>query len=73
LSLASKRSLELQGGFYSTEDAARFIAQAHAFDAVKLRRWDDAAKVPGRPTPGLEHFARVLEICQRSPNAYASL
>jgi phosphonate degradation associated HDIG domain protein len=66
LSFASKRSLERQGGPYTVDEAAKFIAKAHARDAVKLRRWDDAAKVPGRPTPGLAHFARVLEICQSS-------
>jgi phosphonate degradation associated HDIG domain protein len=62
LSFASKRSLELQGGVYTAEEATSFIGQAHAFDAVNLRRWDDAAKIPGRATPDLAHFARLLAI-----------
>src|SRR4051812_25092647 len=56
LSVDSKRSLELQGGTYSVADAAKFIAQRHAEHAVKLRRWDDLAKVAGKRTPDLAHF-----------------
>jgi predicted HD phosphohydrolase len=44
LSADSKRSLQLQGGIFSAEEAARFIAQPGAEDAVKLRLWDDLAK-----------------------------
>ena len=33
-----------------------FIAQPGAADAVRLRRWDDMAKVAGLATPSLEHF-----------------
>jgi phosphonate degradation associated HDIG domain protein len=69
LSFASQRSLELQGGIYSPGDAERFIAQPHAPAAVKLRRWDDHAKVPGLATPDLAHFAAILERCQRSASA----
>ena len=56
LSEDSKRSLELQGGVFSPEEAERFIRQPFAADAVQVRLWDDAAKVPGLPTPGLAHF-----------------
>ncbi len=61
LSPASRRSLELQGGPFSAEDAAGFIAQPFAADAVALRRWDDLAKSPTRSTPGWQHFRPVLE------------
>ena len=30
--------------------------QPHAPDAVRLRRWDDLAKVAGKLTPGLAHY-----------------
>jgi phosphonate degradation associated HDIG domain protein len=65
LSADSKRSLVLQGGVYSPADAAAFIAQPHAEDAVRLRLWDDLAKVPGAPTPPLAHFIAALEAAQR--------
>jgi phosphonate degradation associated HDIG domain protein len=65
LSEDSQRSLELQGGIFSAAEAAHFIAQPFAGDAVRLRRWDDFAKVAGRPTPDLEHF---LEIVARVVN-----
>lgn len=64
LSFASKRSLELQGGAYTPEQAQNFISLAGAADAVSLRRWDDLAKVPGLQTAGLDHFAGIMAQCQ---------
>lgn len=61
LSFGSVRSLELQGGPFTAKDAARFIDQPHAVEAVRLRRWDEAAKVPGKSTPSLVHFRRYVE------------
>jgi phosphonate degradation associated HDIG domain protein len=60
LSPASKRSLELQGGAFTPEEAARFVAQPFAYDAVSLRRWDDSAKSPTTSTPGWSHYRRIL-------------
>jgi predicted HD phosphohydrolase len=31
---------------------------------MKLRRWDDAAKVQGKPTPGLAHYLAIAERCR---------
>lgn len=64
LSAASRRSLELQGGIYTLEQAETFIAQPGAHDAVSLRRWDDGAKVPGLATPGLDHYADIMRACR---------
>lgn len=61
LSPASQRSLELQGGIFSAAAATAFIQQPHAPEAVKLRWWDDMAKVPGQETPDLEHFVPLLQ------------
>jgi phosphonate degradation associated HDIG domain protein len=61
LSPASQRSLELQGGAFSAEEAAAFIAQPFAADAVALRRWDDLAKDPAARPPGWAHYVAVLE------------
>ncbi|HEV2299925.1 MAG TPA: HD domain-containing protein, partial [Stellaceae bacterium] len=48
LSPASVRSLALQGGPMPAEEAARFLALPHAEAAIRVRQWDDAAKVPDR-------------------------
>jgi [1-hydroxy-2-(trimethylamino)ethyl]phosphonate dioxygenase len=61
LSAGSVRSLELQGGPFPTELAAAFIALPYAADAVRLRRWDERAKVPRKPTPDLAHFRRQVQ------------
>ena len=66
LSADSKRSLVLQGGVYSGDEASRFIGQPHAEDAVKIRLWDDLAKVAGAVTPPLAHFVPALEAAQRA-------
>ena len=46
LSADSRRSLALQGGPMSAAEAAAFLGQSHAQDALRLRAWDDAAKDP---------------------------
>jgi phosphonate degradation associated HDIG domain protein len=56
LSPASVLSLQLQGGPMSDEEAKEFEANPFANDAVRLRRWDDIAKVVGMDVPGLEHY-----------------
>lgn len=47
LSPASVKSLRVQGGPMSDAEVARFAEHPWAGDALRLRRWDDAAKVPG--------------------------
>ena len=66
LDAGPKRSLVLQGGIYSDEEAAAFIARPYAADAVNVRLWDDLAKVSGAPTPPLAHFITLLEAAQRA-------
>ena len=61
LSPASKTSLELQGGIFSSREAKEFISQSYADDAVKLRMWDDLAKVKGLKTPDVEYFMPAME------------
>jgi phosphonate degradation associated HDIG domain protein len=71
LSPASKHSLELQGGSFDTIAADRFLARAFSWDAIRLRRWDDLAKVPGRATltlRGIEPVLRSLEHRQAEPS-----
>ncbi len=61
LSPASKTSLELQGGIFSPAEAKEFISQPYSSDAVKLRIWDDLAKMKGLRTSNLEYFIPVVE------------
>ena len=63
LSDDSKRSLKLQGGIFSSEQAAAFIAQPGAEGAVRLRIWDDLAKVDGQATPPLAHYLSIARRC----------
>ncbi|QHE83523.1 phosphonate degradation HD-domain oxygenase [Hydrogenophaga sp. BPS33] len=61
LSPASKASLEQQGGIFTAEQGEAFARLPHALSAMRLRRYDDLAKVPDEPVPGLAHFRRHLE------------
>ena len=61
LSPASVLSLKLQGGAFTPEQARRFEAAPGSAEAIRLRRWDDAAKVPGLKTPPLEAWWPTLE------------
>jgi len=63
LSDDSKRSLALQGGVFGAEQAAAFIAQPGARDAVMLRQWDDLAKQAELRTPSLAHFMARAARC----------
>jgi phosphonate degradation associated HDIG domain protein len=56
LSRGSKTSLAVQGGPFDAMQARAYIGQPHAEAAVRLRRYDDLAKVRGRGTPGLDEF-----------------
>lgn len=56
LSADSRRSLELQGGVFTAAEADRFIASPYAADAVRLRIWDDRAKIAGASTPPESHY-----------------
>jgi hypothetical protein len=59
LSPTSKHTLELQGGVFNSQEAQFFIAQPFAKEAVRLRRYDDLAKVPNAVTPTLSHFREI--------------
>lgn len=60
LSPASVKSLALQGGPFTGEESEAFERNLWHRDAVQLRRWDDAAKVPGLEVPPLEDYAALL-------------
>lgn len=60
LSRASQHSLALQGGALTDAEAVQFLADPYAHAAIRLRRWDDQAKVLGLATPELDHFRPLL-------------
>lgn len=61
LSPASIRTLAVQGGPYGEAQVRAFEARPYAQEAVRLRRYDDAAKVAGAITPDLDHYRPILE------------
>lgn len=65
LSPGSVRSLNVQGGPMSEAECEDFRANPYYRDAVRLRAWDEAAKVPGALTPDLDHYRPVLESLVR--------
>jgi phosphonate degradation associated HDIG domain protein len=56
LSKDSVLSLSLQGGPMSPEEITEFERLPHWQEAVRLRRYDEGAKVKGLQTPPLAHF-----------------
>jgi phosphonate degradation associated HDIG domain protein len=60
LSEASVYTLSVQGGPMSAQEVAEFKADPHSADAVRLRRWDEAAKEPDADDPGFEHYRQLL-------------
>lgn len=65
LSAASIDSLQLQGGPFTEAEARAFEQQPFWREAVRLRRWDDLAKVAGMEVPGLEHYRAMIEEASR--------
>jgi len=68
LSPASVHTLALQGGPMSAEEVAAFEREPHFRDAVRVRVWDDQAKVGGLKTAALADY-RDLILSQAAPAA----
>ena len=66
LSPVSVRSLELQGGPFTEEQARAFELNQYYSDAVQVRRYDERAKDPDLTTPDLDHFRPCLEAGLKS-------
>lgn len=65
LSEASRRSLELQGGPMTDDEAHAFEGDPHFVRAIRVRRYDDRGKQADLATPDLEAFRPVLEALVR--------
>ena len=60
LSDASKRTLEYQGGRMEEEEGKAF-EQYPLFDLIiKMRKWDEQAKIEHKPLPALAHFRKMI-------------
>jgi phosphonate degradation associated HDIG domain protein len=65
LSPDSVRSLELQGGPMSPDEVAAFHKRPYYEQAVRLRRYDEAAKDPHASTPDFDHYLRHVAACRK--------
>jgi gamma-butyrobetaine dioxygenase len=66
LSPASAYTLEVQGGPMNAQEVAAFEAEPYAADAVRLRRWDDAAKDPTLTVPSFDHYLQRIALLARA-------
>ncbi|MEM7267699.1 MAG: HD domain-containing protein [Pseudomonadota bacterium] len=66
LSPASVKSLNLQGGPFTDDEASEFLKMPFAHEGVRLRIWDDLGKDPEMETPPLEHFIEIAERVARA-------
>jgi predicted HD phosphohydrolase len=64
LSPDSVRSLKLQGGLMSADELEQFRANPYHAEAVRLRRYDEAAKDPRAKTPDFDHYLRHVAACR---------
>ncbi len=60
LSPASMLSLKLQGGVMTPEEAADFEKLPYAQDAIRLRRYDEQAKVTGLRVPAFDAYQLMM-------------
>lgn len=61
LAAQTAHTLSLQGGPMPPDEVTAFEASVGAEDAVKLRRWDEGAIVPGLATPDFAHYRPLIE------------
>ena len=67
LSEVSQRRLVAQGDVLDDDEAAGLLGIPYAEEAVRLRRWCDAAKGLHRDVPGLEAYEAISERLKRAP------
>jgi phosphonate degradation associated HDIG domain protein len=61
LSAASTGTLAHQGGPLSEEEAVAFENEPHFKDALRLRAWDEEAKIEGWTGPSVADYRAMLE------------
>ena len=66
LSDGSKASLIVQGGNFNEEEKVDFESNSSWRESLKLRRWDDAGKVPDLNIPPLQYYEKFIQHCMLS-------
>ncbi|MBC8151997.1 MAG: HD domain-containing protein [Bacteroidetes bacterium] len=56
LSEASRQTLQFQGGQMSDEEARAFESSPNFLPILRVRQWDEAAKVPTLQTPDVAYY-----------------
>lgn len=59
LSEASKQTLEYQGGRMTPAEATAFENSPYFKECVKLREWDEEAKIVDVPLPDFDHYKNM--------------
>ena len=67
LSPASVRTLQLQGGPMTAAEIAAFERETYFREAVRVRRWDDRAKVADLKVPGLATYRTLIGTQTKNP------
>lgn len=61
LSEASIQTLAFQGGPMEAEEAEAFEKNPYFDLIIRMRRWDEAAKLQNHPTPVLDHYLELIK------------
>ena len=51
----------------TSDEVAAFRKTPYSEAAIRLRTWDDKAKIPGLPTPSLQHFLSLIDSSMFEP------
>ena len=68
LSVASKKTLAFQGGPMSESEVQRFESDPYHKDYVKMRAWDELAKVENKPLPNINRYKEMAKAHLRNRN-----
>jgi predicted HD phosphohydrolase len=60
LSMASKKTMKFQGGLMTEKEALEFENHLFFEGSLKLREWDDKAKIPNIELPSLEDCLEIV-------------
>lgn len=60
LSEASRKTLEFQGGRMTAEEAIEFERDPLFEWHIRLRRWDEKAKLEQQPLPSLDKYSEII-------------
>jgi phosphonate degradation associated HDIG domain protein len=61
LSEASKKTLAFQGGKMTADEAKMFEQSPYFETIIKMRKWDEAAKIEAMKLPDLAYFMNICE------------